>query len=96
MRRKDIHIQVYSDGSIWVAQGNPALMALHARAEPTADSDCIYYSQYRHRAAWRDDEGRPVIGWPRDAPRDGRQVYEFRGLPKCTGEPVHLATLRGT
>jgi len=86
-RRNDIAVAVENDGSVWIAQGGPALSAMMENDIDDSEDD-LFYSQIHHRCAWRDDDGLHV-GTPTEARKAGAAFVRFaRPLGGMCGSPV--------
>lgn len=89
-RRNDISILVSTAGTVYLAQGNPALDSIDHIAMQTAEH-LLYHSQLAHRAVWRRADGRVVIGYPRDVPADARAVVSgLQWHGRITGEAAKM------
>lgn len=90
MNRKDLYIAIVGN-LVFVAQGNPAYEQI--------DDDAIiegplYYSQLRHRIAYRDADGSVGIVRPSLLPKTAVATVDcFPGRVKCTGTPSLVGTL---
>ena len=80
--RNDIAIALVTDGTMLVAQGGPAWRELDKREDIVAVEFDLFFSQLKHRAAWRHPEtGVLAIGYPSDAPKGPCWMnYCTRGL----------------
>jgi hypothetical protein len=83
MNRNDIDIVLTEDGHLVVLQGSARDKDIDGEI---ARESGLFFSQLEHRAAWRDEGGRPVMGYPSDAP-NGVPFERFRPVHLCAGVP---------
>lgn len=92
--RNDLFLAVDGDGNVYAGQGWPAYKSVEA-STPTphiVDREWFFYSQRRHRCAWRDGLG-VHVGTPTQAKMADatRVIYADQpGQQKLTGAAIWL------